>query len=114
MCRDASFDGEHTEFYQLSDGLHVEYTRKTHSIDKFTFEGKAIKDDDVFKLGLQKFHYTNLEDGLGIKLEELEKNGPTKIIATSCRDVLEEYLSTNQHLDSWVEDNQRLILNLDK
>lgn len=114
MCRDASFDGEHTEFYQLSDGLHVEYTRKTHSIDKFTFEGKTIKDDDVFKLGLQKFHYTNLEEGFGIKLEELEKNGPTKIIATSCRDVLEEYLSTNQHLDSWVEDNQRLILNLDK
>jgi hypothetical protein len=65
----------------------------------------------MFKVGLQKFHYNNLEEGLGISLSELEKNGPTKVIATSCRDLLEEYLSTNQHLDSRVEDNNRLIIN---
>ena len=111
MLRDESLEGGHTEFYQLSDGMHITYTKKTHTIDKFTFEGRAIKDDDMFKVGLQKFHFTNLEEGLGITLKELEENGPTKIIATSCRDVLEEYMSTNQHLDSWVEDNNRLIIN---
>jgi 5'-nucleotidase len=110
MLRDDAFEGAHTEFYQLSDGLHVTYDRKTHKIEKFTFEGKNIKDDDIFKLGLQKFHFNNIEDGFGIKLEEVEKNGDAKIIATSCRDVLEEYLTTNQHLDSWVEDNNRLVV----
>ena len=110
MLRDASFEGAHTEFYQLSDGLHATYDRKIHTIDKFTFEGRNIKDDDIFKLGLQKYHFTNIEDGFGITLEEIEKNGPSKIIATSCRDLLEEYLSNNQHLDSWVEDNNRLVV----
>ncbi len=111
MLRDEAFNGDHTEFYQLSDGLHVTYDLKNHEMTKFTFEGKAIKDDDEFKLGLQKFHYNNLEGGFGIKLEELEKNGKSKIVATSCREVLEEYLTSNQHLDSVVEDNKRLIVN---
>ena len=111
MLRDEAFNGDHTEFYQLSDGLHVTYDLKNHEMTKFTFEGKAIKDDDEFKLGLQKYHYNNIEGGFGIKLEELEKNGKSKIVATSCREVLEEYLTSNQHLDSVVEDNKRLIVN---
>ena len=110
MLRDEAFNGDHTEFYQLSDGLHVTYDLKNHEMTKFTFEGKAIKDDDEFKLGLQKFHYNNIEGGFGIKLEELEKNGKSRIVATSCREVLEEYLTNNQHLDSCVEDNKRLIV----
>lgn len=110
MLRDEAFEGDHTEFYQFSDGLHVKYNLKTKTMEEFTFEGKKIKDDDEFKLGLQKYHYNNIEDGFDITLEELEKNGKSKIIATSCKDVLEEYLSANQRLDSWVEDNQRLIV----
>ena len=38
MLRDETFDGGHTEFYQLSEGLYLEYDRKTHKIDKFTFK----------------------------------------------------------------------------
>lgn len=110
MLRDEAFKGEHTEFYQLSDGLHVTYNGKTKELEKFTFEGRNIKEDDIFKLGLQKFHFNNIEEGFGIKLDEIEKNDKAKIIATSCRDVLEEYLSSNQHLDSIVENNQRLVL----
>ena len=111
MLRDEAFEGEHTEFYQLSEGLQVNYDLKKHELTKFTFEGKNIKDDDEFKLGLQKFHFNNIELGFNIKLDELEKNGKSKIIATSCREVLEEYLSNNQHLDSSVEENKRLIVN---
>ena len=111
MLRDEAFEGEHTEFYQLSEGVQVNYDLKKHELTKFTFEGKNIKDDDEFKLGLQKFHFNNIELGFNIKLDELEKNGKSKIIATSCREVLEEYLSNNQHLDSSVEENKRLIVN---
>ena len=42
-------------------------------------------------------------------LTKLE-NGKNRILATSCRDVVEEYLSNNQHLDEVVEDNQRLVV----
>ena len=108
MLRDAAFNGEHTEFYQLSEGMYVEYSRKTKTIDKFTLDGRTIKDDQMLKVGLQKFHYINIEEGFNIKLDEVEKNGKTRVVATSCRDVLEEFMSNNQHLD--VKELNRLII----
>ena len=110
MLREEAFEGDHTEFYQLSDGMYLEYNRKTQKIEKFTIDKKAVKDDDTFKLGLQKYHFINMEGGFNITLKELEKNGKSRVVATSCRDVLEEYLSTNQLLDVDIEENPRLII----
>ena len=110
MLRDEAFEGDHTEFYQLSDGMHVTYNKSNHKFKEFTYEDKDIKDDDIFKLGLQKYHYTNIKDCLNVTIDELDKNGKSKVIATSCRDIVEEYLSNNQHLDSIVENNKRLIV----
>ena len=111
VLRDEAFEGDHTEFYQLSDGFHITYNKKEHKLEKFTFMDKEIKDTDLFKLGLQKYHYTNLEEGLGISLEELEENDKSRILATSCREVLEEYMSNHQHLDININKNKRLIVN---
>ena len=111
MLRDEAFEGDHTEFYQLSEGLYLEYDLKTKEINKFTFNDKDIKDDDMFRLALQKYHYLNIDDGFNISLKELEKNGKTRILSTSCRDVIEEYLSENQHLDVNIKDNPRLVIN---
>jgi len=110
MLRDEALDGAHTEFYQLSHEFYVEYDKKTHKINKFTFEGRDIKDEDVFKVGLQHFHFTNLDIGFNMKISDFEKNGKTRIIATSCRDVLEEYMSNNQRLDANIEADPRLVI----
>ena len=42
----------------------------------------------------------NTEIAFNISLDEINKNGGTRIVATSCRDVLDEYLSEHQHLNS--------------
>ncbi len=110
VLRDEAFEGDHTEFYQYSTGIYIEYNRKTHSFEKFTYNGRVIKDEDMFKVGVQKFHFSNMKDGFDITAEELEKNGPTRVIATSCRDVLEEYMSTHQHLDA-PEDKRLVVVN---
>ena len=110
MLRDEAFEGDHTEFYQFSDGMHVVYDKKNYKFKEFTIDGIDINDEEIFKIGLQKYHYINIKDCFDITVEELDKNGKSKIIATSCRDVVEEYLSNNQHLDSVVEDNKRLIV----
>ena len=110
MLREEAFDGDHTEFYQLSDGLYLEYDRKTKKINKFTFNGRDIKDNDIYKIALQKYHYLNIEGGFDITLDELEKNGKSRVLATSCRDILEEYLGRNQHLDINIKDNPRLVI----
>ena len=40
---------------------------------------------------------------LDITLEEVEKNGKIRVLSTSARDVVEEYLTVNQHLSREVE-----------
>ena len=108
MLREEAFEGDHTEFYQFSEGMEVEYSRKSKKFVKFNFENKEVKDTDIFKVGLQKYHFVNIKDGFNIDLEEVEKNAKSRVIATSCRDVLEEYMSNNQHLD--VNELNRLII----
>lgn len=99
MLRDEVWEGVHNEFYQFSKGLHVKYSKGKHELIEFQFNDKNIKDDDLLSIGLQFYHYSNLEDVFNIKLEELEKNGKSRIVTTSCRQVIEEYFSANQHLD---------------
>ncbi len=99
MLRDEVWEGVHSEFYQLSHGLHVVYDRAAHDFREFTFEGEEVADDRVFSVGLQDFHFQNMGDIFHIDTEEVFANMKPRMIATSCRAVLEEYLSDHQRLD---------------
>ena len=110
MLRDEAFEGDHTEFYQFSDGIKIEYNYETKQLEKFTYLGKEIKEDNIYRIGLQKYHYLNAEKGFNITPEELEKETKSKILATSCRDIIEEYLSTHQLLNADIKKNKRLII----
>jgi len=41
----------------------------------------------------------NIEDSFSVSVEEVSRNGAPKIIATSCSEILDEYLSCHQNLD---------------
>ena len=110
MLRDEAFTGAHTEFYQLSRGLEVEYDQATHSFLKFNFEGVPIDEERVYTVGLQHFHYLNLLDSFDVTLEELRPNHPDRMISTSCTQIIEEVLTNGQHQDASGEG--RLILHL--
>ena len=62
-------------------------------------EGEPVNDERIYKIGLQQFHFMNLEDFFSIPLEEVSKNGEPKAVSTSCLEVLDEYLSCHQNLD---------------
>ena len=110
FLRDEALAGAHTEFYQLSRGLVVEYDQATHSFVRFEFEGEPVDDDHVFSVGLQHFHYTNLEDSFDLTLDELKANHADRIVSTSCTQVIEEILLAGQHQNASGEG--RLILHL--
>ena len=97
MLRDEALAGAHTEFYQLSRGLEVEYDQKTHSFLKFNFEGEPVADDRIFTVGLQQFHYKNIEDSFDLKLAEVQKNHMDRVVASSCIQVIEETLINSTH-----------------
>ncbi|MBR4396068.1 MAG: bifunctional metallophosphatase/5'-nucleotidase [Eubacteriaceae bacterium] len=109
MLRDEAFEGDHTEFYQLSRGMRVLYDRKEHSIKEFRLNGKDIKDDDMIKIALQEYHYGIFSDAFGFALEEVTANKRPRMVVTSTFSILEELLSSSSNLDSRVEGRIEII-----
>ncbi len=92
-----------TEFYQLSEGLKLVYSKGNKRLESISYMDKEMKNEDTFTVGLQSFHFSNLESFFGISLVEAEELQKAKIISTSSLDVVEEYLSKHHLLDRNVE-----------
>ena len=99
MVRDEVWEGIHNEFYQLSSGMRVVYDRATHEFLKFDLKGKPVEDDKIYKIGLQQFHFNNLEDFFNISFDEISENAKPVVVATSCLGIFDEYMSNHQNLD---------------
>ena len=84
------------EHYQLSSGLHVTISASRGTLLSAEYHGAPIDDNAYFRVGLQGFHYQNMEAFFGITEDEVSRNAPTRIVATDCMDVLEENLSRKE------------------
>ena len=110
VFRDETWAGEHTEFYQLSHGLEVEYDQKSHSFLKFNLDGAPIDESKIYSVGLQHYHYLNMADSFGLDLKELQKNHMDRVVSTSTTDIIEERLLAEQHKTAEVEG--RIVVHL--
>lgn len=107
ILRDDAFLGI-TEYYQLSEGFRLIYDKKQKKIKKISLGGRAIHPDDLYSIGLQKFHYLNLEEFLNLNKSEVEKNFKPRMLATSSFDIVTEFLSShNKHSCHF---NQRITI----
>ena len=109
MLRDEVFTGVHCEFYQFSAGLKATYVREQRAFSSLTFLGAPVEDDRVYTLALQAYHYHNFEDAFHVSLDDVKLNGSPRMIATSCRDVLEEYLTNHPHPDKKVRERLTIV-----
>lgn len=103
IMRDEAFQGDHTEFYQFSHGMQMIWSRPNHRFEKLTLEGQELKADGLYTVGLSHYHFQNLPEFLNISLEEIEQNAKVRVLATSYRNVVEEYIMTHHHLSREVE-----------
>ena len=103
MLREEALTGEHTEFYQFSRGLAVEYDSKTGVFNRFDFLETPVQDDDSFTLGMQGFHFTNFDNFFNFPVGEVIENAKPVVVATSLNDVIEEHFSMAADLNSKVE-----------
>ena len=103
ILRDEAFQGAHTEFYQFSHGMRIVWSRSGQVFRELTLDGEVLHADRLYSVAMQKYHYNNLKPFLNITLEEAEQNGKIRVLSTSARDVVEEYLTVNQHLSREVE-----------
>ena len=108
MLRDEVWEGAHCEFYQFSVGMQVIYSRETHDFITFSLNGIPVEDNRTYSIALQRFHYLNTQIGFGIPLEEITQLHKPRIVATSCREILDEYLSSHQRIEQSTEN--RLVV----
>ena len=108
MLREEALMGEHTEFYQFSRGLQVEYDCAKKEFVRFDFHGKPMELEAIYTLCLQGYHLSNFDAFFDLPLGEVTENGKTSILSTSQRDVLEEYFSGAKSVDARIE--QRLVI----
>ena len=108
MLRDEVWDGAHCEFFQFSRGIRIVYDRETHRLKEFSLNGDRIEASKIYKIGLQYYFYLNILDFFSISHEEIEVNAKPRQIASSCREILDEYLSHRQNSDHQI--SGRLII----
>lgn len=97
MLREETFSA-HTEFYQLSRGIRVVYSREKREILSLEYEGKPVEEAQLFQIGLHEFHYENMGEFLKVLKEEAEANRPVRKLSTSSCDILEEWMSKKERI----------------
>ena len=110
MLRDEVWSGSHCEFFQFSKGVRVVYNKQSHKLEEFSLNREQIEDSRIYKIGLQYYFYLNMKDFFSVSHEEIEPNGKPRRIATSCREILDEYLSCHQNLDHPLDGRLNLLL----
>ncbi len=71
--------------------------------------GKEIGDDALFTVGLQNYHFKNIESFFNISYETICKLQKPRSVATSCQDILMEYFREHEMLDAAVDGRMTIL-----
>lgn len=99
VYRDEAFVGEHTEFFQLSRGFELEYSKSKHEFNVFKMHGVDIKDDQLMSIGLRNYHVNNFDSCFGFSMDELKLEQEPRIVSTSTHDIISECLIKGFKMD---------------
>jgi len=86
--------------FQVNKGVQAVYSDAEKNLESLSINGNPVQADAQYTICLQEYHYKNSVISLNMTTEEL---GNPKVVTTSAQQVLEEYLSSHQLLDSEVE-----------
>lgn len=102
VMRDEAWLG-HTEFYQVSKGVKIVYSKSEKQLKELSLNGKEITPDMKLKIGLQDYHFNSFDEFFNVPLEEVAKNRRPRVVSTSCNAIFEELLTNSNLLDSHIE-----------
>ncbi|MBQ9959492.1 MAG: bifunctional metallophosphatase/5'-nucleotidase [Oscillospiraceae bacterium] len=102
------WQGGRTSFFQISGGLHIHRDFVNEKLE-ISLHGAPICDEKLYRVGVQKYHRGNFERYFGFPIDEIEQARPSKVLATSIRGVIEEYLSCHNNMDKTTDGRVTLI-----
>ncbi|HUS78164.1 MAG TPA: bifunctional UDP-sugar hydrolase/5'-nucleotidase [Patescibacteria group bacterium] len=95
------------ECYQVNGRLRAVYDDGVRELTSLEVDGAAVSDSGRYTICLQGYHSNNSEAYLNISNEELLQSGRSKVVSTSAKDVLEEYLRNHPNISRVVEGRLR-------
>ena len=95
-------DGE-GECYQVNAGVQAIYNDAAKKLESLKVGDETIDQDRLYSIGLQGYHLANCANFLDITEEELLCEKCCKVVSTSVKDVLEEYLRNHQNIKPKLE-----------
>ena len=90
------------ECYQVNGRVRACYDEGMGRLRSLSVDGHEVQDSQTFGICLQPYHAKNSKAYLDITSEELHSL-KTKVVSTSARDVLEEWLRNNQNCGREIE-----------
>lgn len=91
------------ECYQVNGRVKAVYDDRAHGLVGLTVDGAEVTDDGIYTVCLQGYHSSNSDSYLNISNEELMASGRSRVVSTSAKEVLEEYLRNNQNITRSIE-----------
>jgi 5'-nucleotidase/UDP-sugar diphosphatase len=97
------------ECYQVNGKVKATYSDGEHKLVSLIIDGNSVVDSGLYRICLQGFHATNAASYLDVSEEELLESGKTRVVSTSTKEVLEEYLRNHQNVHRSVEDRLKYL-----
>lgn len=97
------------ECYQVNGRVRAVYDDKAHELVELTLDGDPVKDEDSYTICIQGYHFNNSASYLNISNDELMESGKSRVVATSAKEVLEEFLRNNQNISRSLEQRMRYL-----
>jgi len=91
------------ECYQVNSKVRAIYSDAKHKLVSLTINGNKVSNNRLYRICLQGYHANNAVSYLNISQKELLESGETKVISTSAKEVLEEYLRNHQNIKRSIE-----------
>lgn len=91
------------ECYQVNRKVKAIYSEDRQELISLKIDGEEVEDTRNYTICLQGYHVNNSENYLRLSHVDLMYSGINRVVSTSAREVLEEYLRNNQNINSHVE-----------
>ncbi|MBD2679397.1 MULTISPECIES: bifunctional UDP-sugar hydrolase/5'-nucleotidase [Nostoc] len=92
-----------SQCFQVNKGIKAVYNDAEKRLESLSINETPVQADKQYTICLQEYFYKSSIVCLGITPEELTKLGDAKVVTTSAQNVLEEYFSSHQLLNSNTE-----------
>ena len=98
------------ECYQVNSKVKAVYSEAKEELVSLAIDGVEVKENKDYTVCMQGYHFNKAQEFLNVSQEELLQSGKNKVVTTSAKEVLEEFLRNNQNITRKVEGRLKFVL----